>query len=120
MRWVSTGFLLLLGIAAAGTSQVTGSLLVFALLVAPAATAVRLTARPGLGVALSVGIALLVTWLGEGIAFFSPYPIGFWVTTLAFAAFLLAAGYRAAADRFGTTRARGAGPAERQFAGSVR
>ncbi|HTZ44317.1 MAG TPA: metal ABC transporter permease [Jatrophihabitans sp.] len=102
VRLLSAAYLVLLGVAVAGTSQVTGSLLVFALLVAPAATASRLTARPGRGLLLSVGIALLVTWLGEGIAFFSPYQIGFWVTTLAFAAFVLASGYRALADRRGT------------------
>lgn len=95
VRLVSAAFLVLLAVAAAGTSQVTGSLLVFALLVTPAATASRLTARPALGLVLSVLIAVAVTWLGEGIAFFSPYPIGFWVTSLAFAAFLLAAGFRA-------------------------
>jgi zinc/manganese transport system permease protein len=100
-RLVAAGFLLVLGVAAAGTSQVTGSLLVFALLVTPAATAARLTARPALGLVLSVAIALLVVWVGESIAFFSPYPIGFWVTTLAFGGFLAAAGYRAAADRLG-------------------
>lgn len=99
VRLVGAAFLVLLGVAAAGTSQVTGSLLVFALLVAPAAAASRLTARPALGVLLSVLLALAVTWVGEGIAYFSPYPIGFWVTTLAFAVFLLASGYRAAADR---------------------
>lgn len=93
VRLVGGAFLVLLGVAAAGTSQVTGSLLVFALLVAPAATAVRLTARPARGLLLSVAVALLVTWLGEGVAYFSPYPIGFWVTTFAFAAFLLASGY---------------------------
>lgn len=101
VRLVAASFLLLLGLAAAGTSQVTGSLLVFALLVAPAATASRLTARPGLGAALSIAVALAVTWLGEGIAFFSAYPIGFWVTTLAFAAFLLAAAFRLLVDRAG-------------------
>jgi len=101
VRLVGAGFLVLLAVAAAGTSQVTGSLLVFALLVTPAATASRLTARPGLGLLLSILIAVAVTWLGEGIAFFSPYPIGFWVTTLAFAAFLLATGYRAATERLG-------------------
>jgi zinc/manganese transport system permease protein len=100
VRLVGALFLLLLGTAAAGTSQVTGSLLVFALLVAPAATAVRLTANPLTGVILSVVIAVVVTWLGEGIAYFSPYPIGFWVTTFAFGSFLLATGYRAAADRW--------------------
>jgi zinc/manganese transport system permease protein len=95
VRLVGAAFLVLLGVAAAGTSQITGSLLVFALLVAPAATAQRLTARPVAGVALSVGIAVVVTWLGETAAYFSPYPIGFWVTSFAFASFLLASGYRA-------------------------
>jgi zinc/manganese transport system permease protein len=98
---ISAAFLVLLGIAAAGTSQVTGSLLVFALLVAPAATASRLTARPLTGLLTSVAVALAVTWIGEGIAFFSPYPIGFWVTTLAFGSYLLASAYRAAVDRPG-------------------
>ena len=97
VRLVGAAFLVLLGVAAAGTSQITGSLLVFALLVAPAATAQRLTARPVAGVALSVGIAVVVTWLGETAAYFSPYPIGFWVTSFAFALFLLASGYRAVA-----------------------
>jgi zinc/manganese transport system permease protein len=100
VRFVSAAFLVLLGIAAAGTSQVTGSLLVFALLVAPAATASRLTARPAAGLITSVVVALLVTWIGEAIAFFSPYPIGFWVTTLAFGAYLLATAYRYAVDRW--------------------
>ncbi|HEY1966619.1 MAG TPA: metal ABC transporter permease [Pseudonocardia sp.] len=108
VRWVNVAFLVLLGVATAGTSQITGSLLVFALLVAPASAAVRLTARPALGAALSVIIALVVTWVGEVVAFFSPYPIGFWVTTLGFAAFLLACGYRAVADRAGPWRVAGA------------
>ena len=97
-RLVSTAFLVLLGIASGGTSQITGSLLVFALLVAPAAAATRLTAQPAAGVALSITLAVLITWTGEAFAFFSPYPIGFWVTTLGFAVFLLAAAYRAIAD----------------------
>jgi zinc/manganese transport system permease protein len=102
VRLIGAAFLVLLGAAAAGTSQVTGSLLVFALLVAPAASAVRLTANPAVGVTLSIGLAVLVTWLGEGVAYFSPYPIGFWVTTFAFGLFLLAGGYRALSDRAGT------------------
>jgi zinc/manganese transport system permease protein len=104
VRLITVAYLVLLGIAAAGTSQVTGSLLVFALLVAPAAAATRITARPATGVVVSVVIALLVTWLGETIAFFSPFPIGFWVTTLGFGAFLVATAYRASVDRAGRTR----------------
>ncbi len=83
-RLVALTFLLLLAMAVAATAEITGALLVFALLVTPAATAQRLTARPGPGLALSVALALAVTWVGLGIAYFSPYPVGFWVTTLSF------------------------------------
>jgi zinc/manganese transport system permease protein len=51
-------------------------------------------------------LALLVTWLGEAVAYFSPYPIGFWVTTFAFGLFLLASGYRTLADQHGRRRSR--------------
>ena len=62
----------------------TGSLLVFALLVLPPATAQRVSARPSVSLFVGIVIALLVTWVGLGAAFFSPYPSGFWITTLAF------------------------------------
>ncbi|HVY97024.1 MAG TPA: metal ABC transporter permease [Solirubrobacterales bacterium] len=89
-RALSVAFLLLLGLAVAATAQITGALLVFTLLVMPAATAQELTARPGPGLALSVLLALLVAWLGLGIAYFSPYPLGFWATSVAFALYLAA------------------------------
>ena len=87
---LSVLFLLLLGAAAAEASQITGALLVFALLVMPAATAQKLTARPARSALLAVLLALGVTWLGLAVAYYSPYPIGFCVTSLAFAAYLLA------------------------------
>jgi len=98
VRLLGAAFLLLLGTAAAGSSQVTGSLLTFALLVAPPAAAVRLTARPGFGMALAALIGVVVVWLGAGVAYFSPYPIGFWVSTFGFGAFVLATLYRVAMD----------------------
>ena len=49
VRALDIGFLLILGLAVAATSQITGALLVFALLVAPPAAAQALTPRPGLG-----------------------------------------------------------------------
>jgi zinc/manganese transport system permease protein len=87
---LSVFFLILLGLAAAEASQITGTLLVFALLVMPAAAAQQLTSRPVLSMALTIGIGLAVTWVGLAIAYYSPYPIGFWVTTLAFGVFLAA------------------------------
>jgi zinc/manganese transport system permease protein len=87
---LDVGFLLLLAAAVAATSQITGALLVFALLVAPAAAAQQLTMRPGLGLAVSVLLAVAIVWLGLGIAYFSIYPVGFYVTSIAFAVYLIA------------------------------
>jgi zinc/manganese transport system permease protein len=91
---MSVLFLVLLGVAAAEASQITGSLLVFALLVLPPATAQACTARPALSAPLAVVIALAVTWGGLAAAYYSPYPIGFWVTTFAFGAYVVAHGPR--------------------------
>lgn len=108
VRWLSRGFLLLLGLAVAATSQITGPLLVFALLVGPAATAQTLTARPAASLALSVGLGLLVAWVGLGVAYFSVYPAGFFIATISFAMYLLArAGVALASAR---RRRRGAAP----------
>jgi len=85
---LSIAFLLLLGLAVAATSQITGVLLVFALLVTPAATAQTLTARPVVSLALTVVLGLLVVWLGLGIAYFSVYPAGFFITAISFALYL--------------------------------
>ena len=90
VRALSVAFLVLLGLSVAACALITGTLLVFALLVAPAATAQQFTARPALALALSVLIALAVTWLGLSLAYFSIYPIGFFVTSLAFGVYLLA------------------------------
>jgi len=90
VRLLGLGFLLVLGLAVAETSQITGALLVFALLVTPAAAAHRITARPFAGVVLSVALALAVTWLGLALAYFSVYPVGFYITSLSFAVYVLA------------------------------
>ncbi len=103
---LSTGFLVLLGFAVAATSQITGALLVFALLITPAASAHSLTCRPALSLALTVSFALLTTWIGLGLAYYSPYPVGFWITSVAFVLYLLARLARLAGERAGARRAR--------------
>ena len=87
-RALGVVFLVLLGLAVAATSQITGVLLVFALLLMPAASAQTITARPGLSLALTVAIGLVVVWLGLGIAYFSVYPAGFFVTSISFAIYV--------------------------------
>jgi zinc/manganese transport system permease protein len=90
VRVLDICFLLILGLAVAATSQITGALLVFALLVAPPAAAQALTPRPVLSLALSVAFALVVTWVGLAIAYYSIYPLGFFVTSLAFGLYAIA------------------------------
>lgn len=90
VQLLGVGFLLVLGLSVAETSQITGALLVFSLLVTPAAAAQRITSRPLLGIALSVALALAITWLGLALAYFSIYPVGFYITSLAFAVYVLA------------------------------
>jgi len=89
VRALSIAFLLVLALAIAVTVQIVGTLLVFALLVAPGASALQLTARPMRGLALSIALSLAFTWLGLAIAYFTIYPIGFFITTFAFASYAL-------------------------------
>jgi zinc/manganese transport system permease protein len=99
LRAVSTVFLVLLGCAAAEVSQITGALLVFALLVMPAAAAQRLSARPAVSFALTMVFGLITVWLGLGLAYFSVYPVGFYVTTIGFALFVVASMWQAVMTR---------------------
>ncbi len=43
-----------------------------------------------MGGAIAVVIGVAVTWVGLAVSYYSPYPIGFWVTTLAFGAYVAA------------------------------
>jgi zinc/manganese transport system permease protein len=94
-RALAIGFLLLLALAVAATAQITGVLLVFALLVAPPATAQLITPRVGLGLVLSILLGVLVSWLGLALAYFYGYPVGFYITTVAFAMYVIARAARA-------------------------
>ncbi|MGH9057516.1 MAG: metal ABC transporter permease [Acidimicrobiales bacterium] len=97
VRMVGVAFALVLGATVAEVSQITGALLVFALLVMPAAAARRLTSRTGLGLAVSVALALVVAWLGLGLSYFyARFPSGFYICTVGFAVYLLSGLPRAA------------------------
>jgi zinc/manganese transport system permease protein len=82
-RGLSVLFLVVLGVAVAEAAQITGALLVFALLVVPAAAAQVLTARPVRSLLLAVGLGLGIVWLGLTISYYSPYPVGFWISAVA-------------------------------------
>ncbi len=62
-------FLVLVGVDAAEATQAVGALLLLGLLAAPAGAAHRLTARPYLGMALSVALALASVWIGIALSY---------------------------------------------------
>lgn len=86
VRLLAVAFLLLLAITVATSIQVVGALLIFALLLAPAATAQLWTRRPLVTVGLSVMLSLLFTWGGLLLAFAKmqhQVPVSFSISALA-------------------------------------
>ncbi|MGI9058992.1 MAG: metal ABC transporter permease [Ktedonobacteraceae bacterium] len=89
---LSVVFMLLLAITVAEAIQVVGVLLVFALLIAPAATAERWTHRPLTTVALAVVLSVAFTWGGLELAFNSSWPVSFYISALAALSYLISVG----------------------------
>ena len=90
VRGLSIAFMVILAIAVSEAVQVVGVLLIFALIVAPASIAERFTTRPSRGVLLSALLAVVFTWAGLTVAYYLPYPVGFFITTIAFWSYILA------------------------------
>jgi zinc/manganese transport system permease protein len=82
-------FMITVAVAVSFAVQVTGVLLVFSLMVTPGATAQYLSRRPSRAIAASVIIALVATWLGLFFAFYTPYPVSFFITGEVFCFYLL-------------------------------
>jgi zinc/manganese transport system permease protein len=79
-------------------------LLIFALLVAPGAIAERIARRPAAALALSGCLAVLITWVSLALSYYTPYPVSFYVTSLAFAGYLAARAWTAWGGRAGRSR----------------
>jgi zinc/manganese transport system permease protein len=90
VRGLSIAFMVILAVAVSEAVQVVGVLLIFALIVAPAAIAERFTTRPSRGVLLAAVLAVSFTWAGLTVAYYLPYPVGFFITTIAFWSYILA------------------------------
>ena len=90
VRALSVLFLALVALATAECTQIVGVLLVFTLMVGPAAAAQRLTARVGRGVLLATMFALAEAWFGIALAFYTDWPCSFWISLLSAAAYAFA------------------------------
>jgi zinc/manganese transport system permease protein len=98
VRLVGALCLVAIALAVALSALTIGAILSTALLVGPAATALRLTSKPGLAMIWAAIIGLVATWLGILLAYDSFYwpparqgwPVSFFVVTLVFAFYLIA------------------------------
>jgi zinc/manganese transport system permease protein len=78
-RRVELYFLIVMALATSMTVPVVGALLMFSLMIGPAAAARSVTARPGAAMALSVAIALATVWLSIALSYRTNWPLGFFV-----------------------------------------
>jgi zinc/manganese transport system permease protein len=82
VRLVSTAFLIIVAVAVSECAQIVGVLLVFTLMVGPAAAALAFTRRLYAAIGLAVVLALVEAWGGLTLAFYSDWPTSFWITAL--------------------------------------
>lgn len=82
VRLISVVFLGVVAVAVSESSQIVGVLLVFTLMVGPAAAARNLSPRFGVGIAFSAALALVEAWGGLALAWFTDWPVSFWITAL--------------------------------------
>lgn len=99
VRALSIAIFLLVALTTAEAIQVVGVLLVLTLVITPAAAAQRLTVRPGLTLALSVGIALISTEGGILLSLEKSWPTSFFISAISFAFYLGARGVSYARGR---------------------
>jgi zinc/manganese transport system permease protein len=89
VRALGLAFVVLLALTITMAVQVVGTLLLFALVVTPAATALRLTARPPMVAALAVALALGSVWGGLVLSAMVDLPPSFFIVSLAVLAWLV-------------------------------
>ncbi|MSP12282.1 MAG: metal ABC transporter permease [Chloroflexi bacterium] len=88
VRLIAIAFMILVAVTVSISVQVVGVLLIFTLLVGPAATAIRLARRPLAAIGLAVALGLGYTWLGILFAANSTWPVSFFIATLSFGVYL--------------------------------
>jgi zinc/manganese transport system permease protein len=94
VRALGVAFTVLLALTVTMAVQVVGALLLFALVVTPAATALHLTARPGRVASISVAIALGSVWLGLVLATMVDLPPSFFIVAVSTCCWLAALVFR--------------------------
>jgi zinc/manganese transport system permease protein len=91
LRLISVLFLVIVAVVTAECAQIVGVLLVFGLMIAPAAAAQRVTRRLGWGLLGSMILALVDAWAGLTLAYYTDWPSSFWIVSLGALTYLCAA-----------------------------
>ncbi len=86
---MSIVFALILACATTMSVPIVGALLMFALVVGPPAAARFLSRRPAVAIPLSVCLALVTIWGSIALAYETDWPVGFFVTAISAALYLL-------------------------------
>jgi zinc/manganese transport system permease protein len=89
VRALSVAFMMTVALAVAVSVQVVGVLLIFALIVTPAAVAERVSRSPGQALVVGVVVALASTWIGLAISFYVDAPVSFFITAVSFGAYVV-------------------------------
>lgn len=88
VRLLAVVFLVLIAVVVSISVQIVGVLLIFTLLIGPAATAMRLTRRPLSAIVLAMLLGLAYTWSGILLAAYLNLPVSFCIATLSFGMYL--------------------------------
>jgi zinc/manganese transport system permease protein len=95
VRMLGLVFMVLLAVTVSVAVMAVGALLVFALLLLPAAIAHQMSSRPLVALALAAGCALVLTWFGLAIGFYSGYPSSVCISLLTVVCYVVVVGIMA-------------------------
>lgn len=95
LRLVGLLFLGIVALTVSSAAQIVGVLMIFTLMVGPAAAAFNMTPSLGGGVVLSAVLALVEAWGGIALAYETDWPVSFWISALSGLIYLLSFAARA-------------------------
>lgn len=82
VRLIEMIFMVVLGLVSAVTVPVVGALLCFSLLIVPTAASVYITSNPRKVIILSLTFSVVTVWISLVFAYYSEWPIGFFVSII--------------------------------------
>lgn len=90
VRAVSLSLMFVVAVTTSVATPIIGVLLTFALIVGPAAAAAQITARPSRAILVSVSLSVGYMWIGLTASYWVDLPPSVFVTSLAFAGYVIA------------------------------